>query len=135
LGGGCLLRKAVHQERGPFIKGGGRLFVKGGGRPFIKGGGRLFVEGRRRLFGGWRPFVEGRRRHTGEDCSSGGGHSSGGGCLLREEGGGHSSRQGGIFVERRGCLSLWWEERTMNFCIGKFKIQHGCMMSEFEQTS
>jgi len=55
------------------------------------------------------------------------------------ERGGHSPRgeetvhRGREFVER--CLSMWWEGRTMNFHIGKFKIQHDRTMSEFERTS
>jgi len=41
---------------------------------------------------------------------------------------------GRLFVERRGCSSMWWEGRTMDFHVGKFKIQHDHMMSEFEWT-
>ena len=39
---------------------------------------------------------------------------------------GHSSREGGCHSLREGggCCLLWWEGRTMNFClVGKFKVQ------------
>jgi len=68
----------------------------------------------------------------------GGCHSSGGGHSAREEAvhreGEETVRRGREFVERCGCSSMWWEGRTMNFHIGKFKIQHNHMMSEFERT-
>jgi len=62
---------------------------------------------------------------------------SGGGRSSREEavrrGGKETVHRGREFVER--CSSMWWEGRTMNFRIGKFKIQHDRTMSEFERTS
>jgi len=71
-------------------------------------------------------------RSSGRGRSSGGGHSAREEAIRRE--GEETVRRGREFVERCGCLSMWWEGRTMNFRIGKFKIQHNCMMSEFERT-
>jgi len=61
----------------------------------------------------------------------------GGGHSLRE-GGGHSLREGGgrslrrrLFVEgRRPFINVVGRK----ICVGKFKIQHDPMMSEFERT-
>ena len=66
-----------------------------------------------------------------------------GGCRSSREGGDHSSREGGGCLSKEGGgrslrgggrSSMWWKERTMNFHVGKFKIQHDPMMSEFERT-
>jgi len=107
------------------------------------------------------PFIESLFiEREGHSSREGGGHLSreGGGHLSREGGTGRRP-----FIKRRGCSSkaihqgreaihwgreeeaihwgrgeyslLWWEERTVIFHVGKFKIQHGCMMLEFEWTS
>ena len=34
----------------------------------------------------------------------------------------------------RTSWTRWWEGRIMNFCVGKFKVQHNHMMSEFQWT-
>jgi len=71
-------------------------------------------------------------RSSGRGRSLGGGHSAREEAIRRE--GEETIRQGREFVERCGCSSMWWEGRTMNFRVGKFKIQHNRMMLEFERT-
>jgi len=87
------------------------------GRRLMVKGRRLSVEGRG-LFVKGTLFVEGRLFVTSR--------------LLR---GGHSSREGVICQDSRPFNKVVGREgRTMNFCIGKFKVQHDHMMSEFEWT-
>ena len=117
--GDCLLREgAVYQRGRPFVEGGGHLLRgeaicqgrEGAGcqrrRPFIERGDHSPFVDRRMLFvHGRRPFVEG-----------------GGSLSLMEE------------AVCRGRASMWWKGRTMKFHIGKFKIQHDHMISEFQWT-
>jgi len=126
-----LREEAVRRERRPFVERGGCLSREGEGRSSRKGGGHSSREG------GW-PSIEGGCHSLGGGRSSGRGRSSGGGHLAREEAvcreGEETVRRGREFVERCSCSSMWWEGRTMNFRVGKFKIQHNRMMSEFERT-
>jgi hypothetical protein len=149
--GRCRLsRGEVHfverRGRSPFVEGGRGSFVEGGGRsPFVQGG-------RCRLSVGEVPFV----KRGGAVCREGGAVCRDGKpfaiCRGRRpfvERGGRLSREEevcwsrGLLVEggRRPFVDLrvgrWGgkEGRTMNFRVGKFKIQHDHMMSEFQRTS
>ena len=114
-GEGAVLREgAVLWERELFFKGGGcsskegavlqRREDEGWGTPFFKGGRTPFInEGRRTLF--FKP-----------------------GTMLFVKGGSTPfAKEGTQFVDEGGCCLLktrWWEGRTMNFHVGKFKVQH-----------
>jgi len=125
-------RRPLVKGRRPMVKGrrlsveGGRPLVKGG-RPLVKGGRPLVKGGRPLVEGGRRPLVKGRRLFVkGTPFVKGRlfvkSHLLRGGCSSRE---GVIHRHSRLFIKVVGR-----EGRTMNFHVGKFKVQHDHMVLE-----
>ena len=106
---------AVLQRREPFFKGGKEVAVHWGTKPFCERG-RTKDEGR------CSSREEGHHSsmREGGPCSSSEGRcclSWEGVCCLPRKGHSSSTREGGNWTG-------WWEGRTRNFHVGKFKVQH-----------